>query len=63
MQAVIACAPFIPSGWLWDTEALIFASSNVSSNESTYNPTGLTRMADPFQSYCMVEDCPLQAIF
>ena len=43
----MACAPLIPSGWLCETEAVMRASSNASSSEEAYSPTGLTRMAEP----------------
>ena len=43
----MACAPLMPSGWLWETEAVVRANSIASSSVLAYNPTGLTLMAEP----------------
>ena len=42
-----ACAPLIPSGWLWVTSALFLATFNVSSKDEKANPMAATRMAAP----------------
>ena len=47
MQAAMACAPLMPSVWLCVTAADLRASSNASSSDAAYSPTGLTRMPEP----------------
>ncbi len=42
-----ACAPLMPSGWLWLTAALASASRRTSSTLLKAQATGLTRIAEP----------------
>ena len=48
MTMAVACAPLIPSGWLWVMAAEMPATLSVSSKVSKNHPTALTRIAEPF---------------
>lgn len=47
IAAAVACAPLMPSGWLWVTSAVTFAISSVLSSVSNSQPAADTRIAEP----------------
>ena len=47
ITAAVACAPLMPSGWLWVTSAVNFAISSVLSSVSNSQPAADTRIAEP----------------